>query len=205
MTLRHIPLDAISEADLQRLIQDQVAEKRDIDYKRDTYGNRDQDYAEFLADVSSFANTAGGEVVIGMTEQAGVPTGLSPLQIDADAEILRLENCARSGLQPRIFGFEVRAVPITGGGHVLVLRIPRSHNQPHRVIRQGSVRFWARSSAGKFEPNVDELRALFMRAPQLADRVRDFRFDRIAKIVGGDTPVPLMGTRPLILHVAPPL
>jgi hypothetical protein len=205
MALRHIHLDAISEPDLQRLIQDQVAEKRDIDYKANTYGNRDQDYGEFLADVSSFANTGGGEIVIGMTEQAGVPTGLTPLQIDADAETLRLENCVRSGLQPRIFGFAVRAVPITGGGHVFVLRIPRSYNQPHRIVRQGSGnhRFWARSSAGKYEPNVDELRALFTRAPQLADRIRDFRFDRIAKIVGGDTPVPLMGTRPLILHVAP--
>ncbi|RXG90627.1 helix-turn-helix domain-containing protein [Bradyrhizobium zhanjiangense] len=205
MTLRHISLDAITEADLQRLIQDQVVEKRDIDYKAATYGSRDQDYGEFLADVSSFANTAGGEIVIGMTEQAGVPTGLSPLQNDPDAEILRLENCARSGLQPRIFGFAVRAVPVAAGGHVLVLRIPRSYNQPHRIIRQGSGnhRFFARSSAGKYEPNVDELRALFTRVPQLADRIRDFRFDRIAKIIGGDTPVPLMGTRPIILHVAP--
>jgi hypothetical protein len=140
-----------------------------------------------------------------MTEQAGVPTGFSPLQIDADAETLRLENIARSGLQPRIFGLAVRAVPIAGGGFVLVLRIPRSYNLPHRIVRQGSGnhRFWARSSAGKYEPNVDELRVLFTRAPQLADRIRDFRFDRIAKIVGGDAPVPLMGTRPLILHVAP--
>jgi hypothetical protein len=86
----------------------------------------------------------------------------------------------------------------------LVLRIPRSYNQPHRIVRQGSGnhRFWARSSAGKYEPNVDELRVLFTRAPNVADRIRDFRFDRIAKIVGGDAPVPLMGTRPLIMHVA---
>jgi hypothetical protein len=198
-------LEAVNQSDLQLLIEEQVAEKRDIDYKRDTYGNRDQDYGEFLADVSSFANTAGGEIVIGMTEQAGVPIGFSPVQIDADAEVLRLENIARSGLQPRIFGFAVHAVPIAEGGHVLVLRIPRSYNQPHRIVRQGSGnhRFWARSSAGKYEPNVDELRVLFTRAPQLADRIRDFRFDRIAKIVGGNTPVPLMGNRPLILHVAP--
>ena len=205
MTLRSIPLEAIEEFDLQRLIDARVAEKRDIDYKRDTYGNRDQDYGEFLADVSSFANTAGGEIVIGMAEQGGVPTGFSPLQIDANAEILRLENIARTGLQPRVLGFAAHAVPRTGGGFFLVLRIPRSFNQPHRIVRQGSGnnRFWARSSAGKYEPNVDELRVLFTRAPQLADRIRDFRFDRIAKIIGREAPIQLLGSRSLIMHVAP--
>ncbi|MBK3660544.1 ATP-binding protein [Bradyrhizobium diazoefficiens] len=203
MSLRGVALSAISEFDLQRLIQAQVPERRDIEYKANVYGGQDKDLSEFLADVSSFANTAGGDIIIGMTEQAGLPTALSALQIDADAEVLRLEASARTGLQPQIFGFAVQAVPITGGGHVLVLRIPRSYNQPHRVVRKGSNRFWARSSAGKYEPNVDELRGLFTRAPQLADRIRNFRFDRIAKIVGGDTPVPLMGSRPLVLHVAP--
>lgn len=52
MTLRSIPLEAIGEPDLQRLIDARVSERRDIEYKRDTYGNRDQDYGEFLADVS---------------------------------------------------------------------------------------------------------------------------------------------------------
>ena len=203
--MRSIPLEEIGESDLQRLIHARVEEKRDIEYKRDTYGNRDQDHGEFLADVSSFANTAGGEIIIGMAEQGGVPTEFCPVQIDTNAEILRLENIARSGLQPRVFGFAARAVPMAGGGFVLVLRIPQSFNQPHRIVRQGpgNHRFWARSSAGKYEPNVDELRALFTRAPQLASRIRDFRFDRIAKIVGGEAPIPLLGSRPLILHVAP--
>jgi len=202
MTLRHLPLEAIEQSDLLRLIEQNVPEKRDIDYKRDVYGRRDSDLTEFLADISSFANTAGGEIIVGMSEEAGMPTEIVPLPIDPDAEVLRLEESARTGLQPRIAGFAVRAVPVSGG-HVLVIRIPKSYNVPHRVLRQGSLRFWARSTAGKYEPNVDELRALFMRAPQLADRIRDFRFDRIAKIVGGEIPVQLMGSHPLVLHVAP--
>jgi predicted HTH transcriptional regulator len=115
-----------------------VSESRDIEYKRDTYGNADKDHGEYLADISSFGNTAGGEIIIGMTEQAGVPTGFSPLQIDADKEVLRLQNIALSGMQPRIFGLAVHAVPIAGGGSVLVVRIPRSYNLPHRIVRQGS-------------------------------------------------------------------
>jgi hypothetical protein len=205
MTLRHLSLEQIDQSQLQRLIDEPVSESRDIEYKRDTYGNADRDHGEYLADVSSFANTAGGEIIIGMIAQAGIPTGFNPLQIDADAEILRLENIARSGLQPRIFGLAARAVPIAGGGSALVVRIPRSFNQPHRIVRQGTGhhRFWARSSAGKYEPNVDELRLLFTRAPQLADHIRDFRFDRVAKIAANDAPVALASKHAMIVHVAP--
>ena len=175
MALQQLPLDQINEAQLQRLRDGRASETREIDYKRQTYGNADKDHGEFLADVSSFANTAGGDIVIGMTATQGVATGFAPLQIDSDAEILRLENIARSGLQPRIFGLAIRKIPISGGS-VLVVRIPRSYNPPHRIIRQGAghQRFYARSSAGKYEPNVDELRRLFVRAPHLAERMRDF-------------------------------
>jgi hypothetical protein len=206
MTLRHFSLEEIDQSQLQRLIDEPVPESRDIDYKRDTYGNADKDHAEYLADISSFANTAGGEIIVGMTAKAGIPTGFTPLQIDADAEILRLESIARGGLQPRIFGLAARAVPIKAGGSVLIVRIPRSYIQPHRIVRPGKTgdhRFWARSSAGKYEPNVDELRLLFTRAPQLGDRVRDFRFDRIAKIVANDGAARLIDNHALIVHVAP--
>jgi hypothetical protein len=60
-----------------------------------------------------------------------------------------------------------------------------------------------RSSAGKYEPNVDELRAMFNEAPQLAERLRNFRQDRIARIAAGRSPVPLLDTCCLVLHVLP--
>jgi predicted HTH transcriptional regulator len=160
MALLHIPLDQIDEAQLQSLIRGQAVETRDIEYKRDTYGNRDSDAGEFLADVSSFANTSGGDIIIGMAAKAGVPSNIVPMAVEAaDGEKLRLESIARSGLQPRIFGLDFSAVPVNGGA-VIIVRVPRSYNAPHRLIRQGTGnhRFYARSSAGKYEPNVDELR-----------------------------------------------
>ncbi|WP_038015155.1 AlbA family DNA-binding domain-containing protein [Thalassobaculum salexigens] len=205
MALLHLPLSTIDEAQLDRLIKAKAAEARDIEYKRDTYGGSDADHAEWLADISSFANTVGGDLLIGMVASKGVPTVLSPITVAPDDEILRLEQIARSGLQPRIPNLQFKAVPVAGGGHVLLIRIPRSFNPPHRVIRQGKGhnRFWARSSAGKYEPNVDELRTLFTLAPQLADRIRDFRFDRVAQIVAGNAPVQLLDRTCLIMHVVP--
>ncbi len=205
MALLHIPLADLDERQLKRLIDAKASESRDIEYKRDTYGNADGDHAEWLADVSSFANTAGGDLIIGMAAHKGVPTAIAPLSIDADQEILRLEQIARSSLQPRIPNLQFRSIPLTGGGHALLIRVPRSYNPPHRIVRlgKGQNRFWARSSAGKYEPNVDELRTIFTLAPQLTDRVRDFRFNRIAKIVAGEGPVQLLDRTCLIMHVVP--
>ena len=203
MALLHIPLDQIDEVRLQALIAAGAPETRTIDYKQATYGNAHADYSEFLADVSSFTNTVGGDLVIGMAAANGIPTAITPLTMPMDPEILRLEQIARGGLQPRITNLAFRAVGIAAGGSVLIVRAPRSFSPPHRVIRQGSNRFWARSAAGKYEPDVNELRNLFNSGPQIAERVRNFRLDRIAKIAARETPVQLMDSGILVIHVVP--
>jgi hypothetical protein len=188
---------------LQALIAAGTAEAQRIEYKRETYGANDEARREFLADISSFANARGGDVLIGVDAANGVPTALVPFTGDADQEILRLDSMARTGLEPRIPNLQLQPVPIDAGGVVLALRIPRSYRAPHRVTFKGSSRFWARSSAGKYEPNVDELRALFVFAPELAERTRAFRFERIAAIAAGGSPVPLLDNCCLVLHVVP--
>jgi predicted HTH transcriptional regulator len=40
-----------------------------VDYKRSTYGRSDNDIMESLKDVSSFANTSGGHLIIGVDEK----------------------------------------------------------------------------------------------------------------------------------------
>jgi len=76
MALLHIPLADIDERQLKRLIDAKASESRDIEYKRDPYGNADGDHAEWLADVSSFANTAGGDLIIGIEANKGVPNAV---------------------------------------------------------------------------------------------------------------------------------
>ena len=93
------PLAEIDESDLQALLDNQVAEGKAVEYKSVSPGNADGDKKEFLADVSSFANAAGGDLVYGIREEAGLPVELCGLQIDdVDAEILRLENCIQTSI-----------------------------------------------------------------------------------------------------------
>ncbi len=201
MALLHVPLDQIREQHILELIADRALETNIIEYKRETYGNALRDDLEFLADISSLANTSGGDLIIGIPATQGVPDEPVPFTGDFDAEINRLESRARAGLQPRI-SLDSKAVSVQGG-HILILRVARSFNPPHRIIRENSNRFWARSTAGKYEPNVDQLRELFTLAPRIADRTREFRATRLARLASADAPVPLMHNDILVLHVVP--
>jgi predicted HTH transcriptional regulator len=100
------PFEIIAENDLLALITNGVSEGRTIDYKRELPGNSDGDKKEFLADVSSFANTSGGDLIFGMDEVEGLPTQLVGFQsVNADLEVRRLDSILSSGLDPRIRHF----------------------------------------------------------------------------------------------------
>jgi hypothetical protein len=203
MALLDIPLDKITETDVRRLITAGAAESLYIDYKQATYGGKEADDAELLADVSSFANAAGGDLVIGVAETGGVPSAIVPFTGNADDERRRLEDIARTGLEPRVRNLQTRAIPLAAGGAVIVVRVPRSYAPPHRVIYKNRSRFWARASSGKYEPNVEELRHIFTEAPRIAERITAFRTDRIVRIAAGETPVPLGPGGKVAIHVVP--
>ena len=150
------PLDAITEDVLLALINNGVSEGRTIEYKWDLPGSSDGDKKEFLADVSSFANTSGGDLVIGMDEDKGLPIAIPRVQCaDLDLEVRRLESIISSGMEPRI-RYAVKAVTCDGNQKVIVIRVERSWSGPHRVIFKGHDKFYGRNSAGKYPLDVNE-------------------------------------------------
>lgn len=175
-----------------------------IDYKKDMYGRSDADIKEFLKDISSFANTSGDHLVIGIDESGGIPTGISPITGDPDQDLQGLENLARDGIEPRISGLRIRAIRFSGGGYVIALRAPRSWNPPHRVSARGTNRIYGRNSAGAYEFSVEELRVLFTSSASSLDRIRAFRAERLAKIDAGEGIVPLaQNCGRLVVHLIP--
>jgi hypothetical protein len=204
MTLTSVPIDSITEDHLRSLIEDQAMELRVIEYKQELPGKRPEDKREFLADVCSFANTAGGDLVYGMTENGGMPQDLPGFETsNIDDEINGLENSIRDGIEPRIWGVRSFPLRLRSGAHALVLRVPRSFSRPHVVTFRGHWRFYARSSAGKYPMDVDEVRRAFVLSESVADRIRAFRAARLSQVVSGETPVPIEGTSRVVLHVVP--
>ena len=211
MSISRLNFDEISEADLQALIDTGTPEGIAIEYKRDPYGGSDADKKELLKDMSSFANTSGGHILIGgghiligMDAEDGVPVEIAAIMDRSpDKEILRLENVIRDGVTPRITGVRIKALA-TGSGFAIVLRIPRSWNPPHQVSAYKTNRFYVRNSAGAHEVSVEELRMLFNLGVVAQERSRALREERRAKIAAGHGPVVLRdGEGKIIVHIIP--
>jgi hypothetical protein len=204
MSLLAKGVQQITEDDLVSLISLEVPESRIIDYKQDTVGPGEKDRYEFLADVSSFANSSGGEIIFGIAEAKGAPTRISGLTIaNPDQEILRLEQILRTGVRPPINGIETRAIPLAAGNCAILMRIPRSWNTPHQIGQQGSYRFFGRDSNGKYQLDVDSLRTLFRQGPELAERIKSFRIERLGKIISNELPANMPDGSKIVTHAVP--
>lgn len=200
-------IDAIKEEDLQALIDNAVSERKTIEYKQSLPKDADSDKKEFLADVSSFANASGGDIIFGMVEdkKTGAPKSLDGLSIEnPDQEILRLDSIIRTGIQPRLPSVTISPpINLSNSKVALVIRIPKSWISPHRVIWSGHDKFYSRSSNGKYPLDVGELRIAFNLSETITEKIRNFRLDRISKIYANETPVPFYDNAKIVLHLIP--
>lgn len=202
-------LDTINEEDFKSLVEDGVFECRVMDYKKTLpHFEVPKDKKEFLADVSSFANASGGDLIYGIEENRGIPVNLCGLEIP-DTEIDRIkqqiEGIIRLNIGPRIPGISIQPIKLTNGRYVIIIRIPKSWASPHMVILElrDHERFFSRTSSGKYPLDVSELRAAFMLSETMAERIKNFRMDRMSNILSGETPVPMDDNPKIILHIIP--
>lgn len=203
--LYYKPLESITEADLQALVDSRDSETKTLEYKEKLPESTSSARKEFLADVSSFANAIGGDIIFGIRADKGVPIELCGLPLsDVDATKLALEDSIRNNIRPRI-PFTVRALHLQDStrGVVLIIRIGKGYAPPHQIVVDKDYRFYSRNSAGKYRLDVDELRTIFELAGTTAQRIRDFRAERLANIVAEQTPVMLDEGPRLVLHIVP--
>lgn len=197
-------IDKIDESDLQLLKDNKVSEGKTIEYKQSLPSDSREDKTRFLSGVSSFANASGGDYIIGIVEDKGVPKKIEGVEIDdSDKEKLRLEQIVRNGISPRIPSIIINSIKLTNEKIVFVIRIPQSWISPHRVIFSGYDKFYSRNSAGKYPLDVDELRIAFNLTETIKDKIINFRLDRISKIFSNETPIHFIEGAKIVLHFIP--
>ncbi|GIO38861.1 hypothetical protein J41TS12_37220 [Paenibacillus antibioticophila] len=175
MSLFHKPIQKITLTDIEALMGDfPVREDQHIDYKRDMI--RPESLCEA---VSSFANSQGGDLLIGIEEEAGIPVHLVGVECeDIDKEKLRLLEIFRSRIEPRIVNVEIEFIAIEGSNYVILIRTRRSWLRPHRVKHNS--KFYARQSNGKYELDVQQLKQMFLGASEFAEKYASFHEERVS-------------------------
>lgn len=195
-----------TQAHLEQLIAERVQEGPHVDFKRELPAAWDNSSKhDFFADVSAFANAGGGDVIYGIDEDnEGQAASLVPLGQNPDETARRLADFLLNGVEPRMPGAQVHAVPVTIGGvagSAFIVRVPQSWAGPHRV--KSNFKFYIREGNRKRELDIPEIKALFVRSDSQARKVQDFRTERLGKILTGDAPCKLVEGPVLVLHLIP--
>ena len=123
--------DSYSIEDIDSLITNEVEENIHLDYKAaGALDKNDKKRTEITKDISAFANSDGGIIIYGVSEEDHKPKEISPI----DGRIYTkewLENVIQL-IQPRIDDLKIYPIRIGDlGESIYVVKIPRSGNVPH--------------------------------------------------------------------------
>lgn len=196
-------LDQVTAELLRKLCEEGCPESDTLDFKRDLPGGSDKDKHELLKDVSSLANTNGGDLVYGIDEHDGSAAELTPLQGEsADAAKRRISQVLDAGVEPRIQGIKFHHVS-AGEGYVLIIRVPSSFDGPHCVRTNQNRRFFMRNGTSTSDLTFDQLRAAFDRTATLAEQARRFITERLRLIISKQTPKPMSEGPLCVIHFVP--
>lgn len=135
-------LDSVSYAQVAALVDNQVTEHYDLDFKRGLYGNKDAEKRDLAGDVAAMANTAGGVIVLGVDEDDQARACAARGVALSDDEVGRIRQIVSSLVSP-LPTFDI--LPIASSdqdnhGFVLIA-VPRSPNAPHAVLVNNALRF----------------------------------------------------------------
>lgn len=135
MAMKPAPL---SEADLLAWIADGTEEGHQVEYKRAASLGTDSDHkAEIAKDVSAMANSAGGLLFYGVSEEKHLPTGIDPI-VDPKMTKEWLEQVINTGIHPRIVDLRIHPIRVAKptAGSVYVVEIPEGTTAHQAVERK---------------------------------------------------------------------
>jgi predicted HTH transcriptional regulator len=133
---------AADEETLQILVDGQVREDTEIEFKSATYGTSDRSRRDLAVDVAALANSLGGVIFLGVREEGGIAVELSPVPLDEGEEI-RMRQILASRVAPppqiEILRLELRDDP-AHGYYLLAVRSAPGDLMLYESIRLCAIR-----------------------------------------------------------------
>lgn len=199
-------VEDITKEDITSLIENCVCENKTLEYKRELNIETDSEKKEFLADITSFANSIGGDIIIGVEEdeKEKIPTKICGiLYSNEDTLIRKLESFIRDSIQPIILNIQYHIIELEEKRCILVIRIPQSLIAPHRIEFKGSSKFFTRNNKGKYPMDVNELRLAFNSGIDLSKRIEEFKMNRYYNLISNKFNLLTSNSPILVAHYIP--
>ncbi|SYZ72114.1 putative transcriptional regulator containing an HTH domain and an uncharacterized domain shared with the mammalian protein Schlafen [Candidatus Zixiibacteriota bacterium] len=196
--------------EVEELVKNDTPESYLLEYKRELNIEADKEKKEFLADISAFANKFGGRIIFGVQEKrdkegksTGRPEKIVGIgSINEDELKSKIESILDTGIQPKITQKQVHIVR-SGDVSIVIIDIARSLYGPHCIWFKQSGRFYKRTSVGKIQMDVIELREAFMQANEWKKQADNFRDDRFEEILSELSEDVKNAEAIFVLHIVP--
>lgn len=202
----------ITKDDLQSLIDNQVLENKELEYKAYSFPDGKIDLSvdqkrKFMKEISAFANTYGGVLIIGIQEDKnhlpvklnGVGMGLK----DFDNWLSSFKQLVLSRIHPHLHGIDCVPVEIDNDNIAIVIFVPKSYARPHGFWNDNLYEFLMRHSNGIAHMDIDDLRRAFLYTNGLQDKIRAFKRERISLILANECIGNLGNLAKLVIHIIP--
>ena len=204
------PLDKITEQDLEEWVKVRPPESRSLEFKSEFYKQDEKGKHELCKDITALANTIGGHLVIGIEtskkneDRAVRLVGIEEQQLPKNG-FDWIYDVLGDRVEPKLRGVIYQPVTLSDGKVVLIIQVPQSVLRPHAVrTKDGCFEWWARNMQGCFRMDVPQIRQAFLASGTIAQRMREFRMNRLADLGAGQAPVELPSTGPLfVYHILP--
>ena len=210
MYILGIRADKLQDADIKRLVENQIQESSSLDYKKELAISKDKDKKEFLFDVSAMYNTDGGCLVFGIEEEkdqnnqnTGKPKEITGIEIqNSDKLIQQIEDIVKNCTEPSINQLIINELEVEGQT-VLILGIPKGLGLPSMVTYNQTNKFYKRRNSGKYAVDVYELNNMFMQNQVLKEKASDFRKKRIKTVLNQESLPNLVVDNSFFVHIIP--
>ena len=193
-------INNISIEDIKYLVENQVPEGISLDYKMKNYEPTPGGKKELLKDVTAFANSSGGDLIIGIEDdkynQAKTLVGIESDNIAIDVN--RIEQVIYNGIEPKLDTVKVRYIPYAKK-YIIIIRIEASPLFPHMVSFQKTNKFYIRKSDKNILLDAYELRNIFLKSENITQNIKNQNKKIITKVFSNETILPINIISPKII------
>lgn len=202
----------INEADIKRLLENEVKESITLDYKRqlNIADDKEKNRLEFLYDITAMYNSDGGCIIYGIEEKkddkgknTGYPAALFYQEIEnRDKLEQQIHDIIRSNTDPAIVNVAIVFIEVDGV-LLIILGVSKTLGLPSMVTFNEVNKFYKRNSSGKYGVGTFELNQMFMQNQALTEKAHHFKTQRIMDVRKAHAIMPLERQHSYFLHVIP--